>query len=37
MYEQAMTSALKKMNLVVKVDSRVLGQIVDDRIEYNLR
>lgn len=35
--ENAMASALRKLNLSVKLDKKVIGQVVDERIRYNLR
>lgn len=35
--EDAMASALKKLNLSVKIDKREIGQVIDERINQNLR
>lgn len=35
--ENAMVNALRKLNLSVKLDKREIGQVIDDRIRYNLK
>lgn len=37
MIEVAMSKALKKLNLSVKIGTKEIGQIIDERIAYNLR
>lgn len=35
--EDAMSRALRNLNLSIKLDKRTLGQVIDERINYNLR
>lgn len=35
--ENAMTNAMKKLNLTIQIDKKTLGQVIDERISYNIR
>ena len=35
--EDAMSKAMRKLNLTVKIGTKEMGQIIDERIAYNLR